>query len=226
MNREGALKKAMAVVTDREKRYGDPRLHWAKVGRVWSEIAGIKIPGRKACLMMGALKIIRDCQTVDDENIVDYLGYGAIATEVENPTQVPVHVVSITEPKRTKRAYRHRKGYRANGHGTAATIRKAVQEALNSVPGKSLRSSDLFSMVYTWLRIHGPQVINQYKGSRTNLYRRFDGSFRRSKIGSRMVRKEVKDGVVWYFLKDDWIRKMDRETVPVASESSDNVLTA
>lgn len=196
MDRATLLKETLAVITDREKRYGDPKLHWAKVGRVWSEIAGIDIPGRKACLMMAALKILRDCEVEDNVNIVDMDGYGAIAVEVGTPAP-PKEVKAAPVVERPKRSYRRGKP-RAERMGVSSRIRAAFKEVLNSVPNKALRTSDLLSMTYTWLRIHETKTMAKY--TRSTLYSRMHGALIGA-VNGRAMRRFMQNGDSWYILR-------------------------
>ena len=81
---ETILQEAQRLVHgDRGESYGHPIEDYARTGRMWGAILGIPdIDPRIACLMMGAVKISRECNAPKRDNRVDLAGYAECADMV------------------------------------------------------------------------------------------------------------------------------------------------
>ena len=82
MNRTETLHLATQAVADREKRYGMPADHFAKVAMLWGEAFGWSVQPQHVPLALALLKIAREVNAHGDDNMIDLAGYAALAGEV------------------------------------------------------------------------------------------------------------------------------------------------
>ena len=82
MTRYATLCRAAEAVADREKQYGNPADHFAKVAKLWGGAFGWDVTPRQVPLALALLKIAREINVPAQDNMVDLAGYAALAAEV------------------------------------------------------------------------------------------------------------------------------------------------
>jgi hypothetical protein len=58
--------------------YGDPRIAWERVARLWTVILGSHVTPRQAVLCMIGVKVVRESITAKTDNLDDIEGYTEI----------------------------------------------------------------------------------------------------------------------------------------------------
>lgn len=82
------------TLLDREELYGDPTKNFEDIAKIWSIVLGKEVtPGQVAMCMIGT-KLARESHSRNYDNLVDIVGYTAIALRVNvhrgfNPPIVP-----------------------------------------------------------------------------------------------------------------------------------------
>jgi hypothetical protein len=69
------LHAALAVVEDRQTRYGDPRVVMRDIASAWSLVLGITVTPAQVAQCMVMLKMIRQTHGNDPDNWTDTAGY-------------------------------------------------------------------------------------------------------------------------------------------------------
>ena len=59
----------------RAQLYGPPSKGWGVVAKLWSDLLGIEITTKQALLMMVLLKVSRENEKEDEDNLIDGAGY-------------------------------------------------------------------------------------------------------------------------------------------------------
>lgn len=83
------------VENERREAYGDARASFKKIAIVWSEILGRTVTPSQVCLMMIALKTLREANKHQRDNLVDIAGYASLAQTVasdSSPTSECDHI--------------------------------------------------------------------------------------------------------------------------------------
>lgn len=77
------LQEAEEIVNgDRVKSYGDAKQSFNNIAAGWSVIAGKEITGHQVALMMAWLKIVRENNSHQRDNLVDLSGYAFLAEKI------------------------------------------------------------------------------------------------------------------------------------------------
>jgi len=79
------LADAAQVVSDRQSKYGYGRGSMTDIAKLWSVMLDTPVDARTACLMMIALKLIRDMHTHQRDNLIDIAGYAEMADRCTPP---------------------------------------------------------------------------------------------------------------------------------------------
>lgn len=72
------------IVNDRHDDYGDPVEMAHRIAHAWSGIVGHKITAGQYCLMMAALKLVRQSVNPKEDNLDDAAGYILMNEMVEH----------------------------------------------------------------------------------------------------------------------------------------------
>ena len=79
-----SLEAALRLVDgDRQASYGDPVQHMHNVAKCWSAILGYQITPKQCALALAGLKLVREGNKHDPDNLTDAIGYIVIAERVE-----------------------------------------------------------------------------------------------------------------------------------------------
>ncbi len=74
---------AMKTVDGRMAHYGNPTESWTRIGRMWGALLGIPdIPAGTCCLMMAAMKNVRETYEHNEDNNMDACGYTYMAERI------------------------------------------------------------------------------------------------------------------------------------------------
>jgi len=73
------------VGVDRNARYGHPRVAFAQIARLWSEVLGITVTPQQVALCMIAMKVSRQIQRPKRDHIVDICGYARTMELLDEP---------------------------------------------------------------------------------------------------------------------------------------------
>lgn len=76
------LKADEIIHGERRSAYGDAKLSFGKVAKIWSVILNTEISASQVALCMTGLKIVRECANHKEDNLIDACGYIALANEV------------------------------------------------------------------------------------------------------------------------------------------------
>lgn len=71
------------VLTARQKSYAPPKKNFERIARLWSVIFGIEITPKQVGLAMIALKITREMNAHDIDNLADICGYADCIRTIE-----------------------------------------------------------------------------------------------------------------------------------------------
>ncbi|NIS83206.1 MAG: hypothetical protein GTO14_24065 [Anaerolineales bacterium] len=63
--------------------YGDPRLAWDRIARLWSVVLGTHVTARQAVLCMIGMKVVRESISGKADNLDDIEGYTDILRRLE-----------------------------------------------------------------------------------------------------------------------------------------------
>lgn len=66
----------------RRKSYGNPRESFSKLAAVWSAVLGVTSTPEQVALCMVGLKLIREANRHQRDNLVDLCGYAELANEL------------------------------------------------------------------------------------------------------------------------------------------------
>ena len=78
------LLKAEAIIHgERREAYGDAKLSFGRVAKIWSAILNTEVSASQVALCMTGLKIVRECANHKEDNLIDAAGYIALANEVQ-----------------------------------------------------------------------------------------------------------------------------------------------
>lgn len=69
---------------DRQDTYGDPRIMWRKVAKVWSVIFQTDITPEQALLAMCTLKAVRQSVRDHRDNLIDMAAYAELIDRLTN----------------------------------------------------------------------------------------------------------------------------------------------
>lgn len=78
------LQKAEEIVSgDRAEDYGDMRISFENIAKMWSVIVGKEVTARQVGLMMIALKLCRENNKHKEDNLIDGCGYFYILSKIK-----------------------------------------------------------------------------------------------------------------------------------------------
>ena len=96
---ETILEEAARVVDGpREKSYGPPNRSFERIAALWSQVLDIKVTPQQVGLCMVLLKVSRECNRHQRDNLVDIAGY-ARAMEKLNETAPESPLVASDRPE-------------------------------------------------------------------------------------------------------------------------------
>ena len=79
------LEEAGAIITGpRRDAYGPVEQSFGMVAGAWSSILGVEVTSREVALCMIALKVMRDANKPARDNLVDIIGYAALAEQLND----------------------------------------------------------------------------------------------------------------------------------------------
>lgn len=88
MGRDNCLKRAETLLKGaRQESYGDPVAMFARIAAIWSAILGHHVTPKQAALMMGGVKIAREAEHPQQDNLDDACAYMRIAEQIEEHGQ-------------------------------------------------------------------------------------------------------------------------------------------
>lgn len=77
------VQRARALVDGpRQEAYGEPVEHLTKVAKVWSVILSHEVDAARVALCMVALKLVREANSHDADNVLDAAGYLEIVSRI------------------------------------------------------------------------------------------------------------------------------------------------
>lgn len=79
------------TVMERRRSREMPRPHFKRLAETWSGMIGHQITPAQCCLMLAALKMVREWYMHDDDNVTDATGYLSMVDEVRPQPQPPEH---------------------------------------------------------------------------------------------------------------------------------------
>ena len=81
--RVSVLLKAEEIINgERRSAYGDAKLSFGKVAKIWSVILNTEVTASQVALCMTGLKIVRECANHKEDNLIDAAGYLGLADQV------------------------------------------------------------------------------------------------------------------------------------------------
>ncbi len=84
------LQEASDLITeDRRDAYGPYSIEATKLAILWSAILGVNIPPHKIPLCMILLKLVRETNKHQRDNLCDIAGYTALASDLFEETEQP-----------------------------------------------------------------------------------------------------------------------------------------
>lgn len=69
---------------DRRTSYGGPKESFTRIALVWGSILGHPVTATQVALCMAGLKLIREANKTQRDNLVDIAGYAGLAAILEN----------------------------------------------------------------------------------------------------------------------------------------------
>lgn len=82
------LEEAQSLIFgDRNRHYGHPRDNFLMIGKLWSALLGIEVEPRMVARMMAAMKLARDVNLPQRDNLVDGAGYLGCAERLLEPVE-------------------------------------------------------------------------------------------------------------------------------------------
>jgi len=70
------LSKADKLINgQRAELYGPPSIGWGVVAKLWGDLLGVEITTKQCLLMMVLLKVSRENEKQDEDNLIDGAGY-------------------------------------------------------------------------------------------------------------------------------------------------------
>lgn len=85
MKDETVLAEADRIIHgDRRQSYGGPKESFTRISLVWGAILGQPVTATQVALCMVGLKLIREVNKTQRDNLVDIAGYSGLAAILEN----------------------------------------------------------------------------------------------------------------------------------------------
>lgn len=78
-----------SIVNDRRRSREAPRPHFKRLAATWSGMVGVEITPAQACMMLAAMKMVREWYMHDPDNIADAEGYLSMVEEVRIGPEPP-----------------------------------------------------------------------------------------------------------------------------------------
>ena len=89
---DSVLKEAETVINgDRAESYGSPLLSCSRISAIWTGILDTKVTPEQVCLCMIGLKLAREKNKHQRDNLVDIAGYaGVLENLLKQKEEVPI----------------------------------------------------------------------------------------------------------------------------------------